>query len=210
MSPSVHERLQELESDVRNLQVLPAAAVRARGRRRGRRQLTAVMAAGAVVVATAGVALAWPQERTVPAGDSPATSSGVTCVLTLPDSPADIHVRLLDGGAPAGSLDATVTQMRARKFTVLNGTTDPQPVRATTVVYGPEAIGAATVLRAAVYGDVTMQFDPDRRDQAMDLTLGPAFTRLSSTTELNQNLAAAGEPSAPPQCSTVATRAPGR
>jgi hypothetical protein len=201
----VHERLQGLKAEVHNLEVLPAAAIRARGRGRRRRQLTALTAAGAVV-ATAGIAFAWPHQRTVPITDGPASSPGVSCVLTLPASPSELQVRVLDGGASAGLLDTTVAQLRARRFTVLNGTTGHNPEPAAALRYGPTAIGAATVLRAALLGDIAMVFDPDRRDEAIDLTLGPTFTGVATPTEMNRNLAAAGAPAPPPQCSP----APGR
>jgi hypothetical protein len=61
-------------------------------------------------------------------------------------------------------------------------------------------------VRAAVHGDVLMYFDPGRRDETIDLTLGPAFTRLATTIEVNRKLVEVGEPSPPPQCSTATSR----
>jgi hypothetical protein len=129
----------------------------------------------------------------------------MNCVLALPDDPTEVSIRVLGGGAPAGTPDATASQLRARRFKVLvgptdAGRTDADPTDAAMLRYGPTAIGAATVVRAMVHGPVLMRFDPDRRDTAIDLTLGPAFTRLATATEVNQGLADAGEPSAPPQC----------
>lgn len=200
MSRPVHERLRELAADVQDLQVLPAAAVRARGRSRGRRQAAALTVAAAAVV-TAGAVLAWPHPRTGPVGDGAADRPVVSCVLTLPDDPAQVRVRVLDGGAPAGLVDTAAAQLRARRFVVQSGTADGGSiVDAAALRYGPAAIGAATVLRAEVHGQVAMSFDPERRDETIDLTVGPAFTRLATPTEVNQNLVVAGEPSAPPQC----------
>jgi hypothetical protein len=210
MSRPVHERLRELETDVRDLQVLPAAAVRARGRRRGHRQLTALLMAAAVVATTAGIAatkfLERPHQRPVATGDLPR----VECVLAVPDSPAEFRIRVFDGGAPAGLLETTVSQLRARSFTVQVGTTRGGPVGTAALLYGPATVGAVTLVRAELPGHVTEGFDPDRRDGTIDLTLGSAFTRLATTTEVNQNLVAAGELSAPPQCSTAASRTPSR
>lgn len=109
---------------------------------------------------------------------------------------------MLDGGAAAGKLDATTSALRERGFKTLTGTTGDRPAGVATVRYGPAAIGAATLVRAELPGESTMSFDPDRRDRAVDLTLGPSFTRLATTTEMNQNLVTAGEPSAPPECSS--------
>jgi len=196
MSHPVHERLRQLESEVQDLPVLPAAAVRARGRRRARRQVAMVTAGVAVVATTAGITALRIVDRpdddaSVPAAAGPA----VSCVLALPDSPAEVRVRLLSGGAVG---DKTATQLRERGFTVL-GRSDG-PAGPTTLRYGPAAIGDAAVLKATLVGDATMQFDPSRADDTIDLTLGSTFARLGTATEINQALAAAGEPSAPPGC----------
>jgi hypothetical protein len=45
-----------------------------------------------------------------------------------------------------------------------------------------------------------MRFDPGRPGKTIDLILGPAFTRLGTATEINQNLVTAGPPTAPPEC----------
>jgi hypothetical protein len=164
------------------------------------RQSAVLLAAGAVVLTTAGVAVTWPDRQTAPAAGLPASGPAISCVLTLPQNPAEVRVRVLDGGAPAGLRAETAAQLRARDFGVLDGTAGASPDTATTLRYGPAAIGAATLLRATVHGEAEMRFDPDRRDQTIDLTLGPAFTRLATTTEINENLVAAGEPSAPPHC----------
>jgi hypothetical protein len=205
MSRPVHERLRDLENDVRDLHVLSAAAVRARGRRRGRRQLTVLLVAGAVVATTVGITaiktVERPEQRTAATGGV----LRVDCVLALPDSPAEVRVQVLDGGAPAGLSGTTAAELRARSFTVLAGASGGDPASATALQYGPTAIGAATLLRAEVHGEVLMRFDPDRHDMTIDLTLGPAFTRLATTTEVNQSLVATGEPSAPPQCSATAS-----
>jgi hypothetical protein len=45
-----------------------------------------------------------------------------------------------------------------------------------------------------------LRFDPARSGDTIDLTLGRTFTRLAGPTEVNQALAAAVPPSAPPGC----------
>ncbi|GAA0507969.1 hypothetical protein Ade02nite_49650 [Paractinoplanes deccanensis] len=193
MPRTVPERLRELEAEVRDLDVLPAAAIRARGRSRRRRQLAVTTTAAAVVAATAGVAFAWPEQKR-DAPPLPAAAPTVRCVLTLPSDPSQIKIRI------SGAAE-TAAQLRARRFTVLQGPTEPASSGAAMLVYGPAAIGTATVARASLHGEVTMRFDPRRGDDVIDLSLGPAFTRLATTTELNTNLATGGEPTAPPECS---------
>jgi len=195
MPRPAHERLRELEADVRDLRVLPAAAVRERGRRRGRRQLAAWTVAGAVVATTAGVAFAWPRpDTTTPVAGQPP----LNCVLALPQSPADVRLRVIDGGAPAGRLDAVVSDLRARTFTVSTGPAGP--ASATTLRYGPASVGAAALMRAELHGEVSMGFEPARRDDTIDVILGPSFDRLATPTEINQNLVTGGKPTAPPEC----------
>ncbi|MBU2663634.1 LytR C-terminal domain-containing protein [Actinoplanes bogorensis] len=190
------ERLRELEAEIHDMPVAPAADIRARGRSRRRRRLAAISVAGAVVLSTAGAALAWPQPQRTE--QPPVSRTGMSCALALPDSPADVKVRVLDGGA--GRLGTTVTQLEARGFTVLGRATVDTPPAPVSVHYGPAAIGAATLLRAALHGDSVMVFEPDRRDDIVNLVLGPDFQRLATPTELNQNLVTAGEPTAPPEC----------
>lgn len=252
MSRPVHERLRQLETEVQQLQMLPAAAVRARGRSRARRRTAAVMAGVAVVATTGGITAtrALDVSRPGPVTPGPAAGPGTgalvpACDLTLPSDPAQVRVRLADGGAPNG-ISGAANQLRDRRFTLVTmveapasgfsgspsagssvdawagpsagfsadpsagsadgslawGSADPAngPVGATTLHYGPAAIGAAVVLRAALVDEAVMRFDPARADDVIDLTLGTGFTRLATSTEVNQALVAAGEPSAPPGC----------
>ncbi len=194
MPPSVHERLRELETEVRDLQVRPAAAVRARGHSRVRRQRAALIAVAAVVAV--GVPFAWPHHSTAPI--TSAERPDVTCVLSLPDSPAAVKLRLFQGGESAGRLDATVSQLQARGFVVQKG--DGNSGDATALRYGPATIGAAAFVQAELRGEIAMRFDPARRDDTIDLILGPSFTRLATPTEINQSLVTLGEPTAPPEC----------
>ena len=239
MSRSMPDEFRKLESEVQNLEVLPAAEVRARGRRRGRRQMAATAVAVAVVATTAGVAAT----RTLGSSDQPTAAPGLVaaqpssavpgllCDLTWPDSPEKVKIRVLDGGAPPGAPAAIATQLRERRFVVVRdaggptgpatGPTDsatgpagdPATGPATspaTVSYGPAAVGSAALVEAVVLGESTMSFDPGRRDDTVDLTLGSAFERLATSTELNQKLVAAAGSPAPPQCAPAPSPTPSR
>jgi hypothetical protein len=201
MSRPVHEQLRQLEAEVQDLKVLPAAAVRARGRRRARRQTAAVMAGVAVVATTAGITATRTLDRPGPAPAAPgqaAAAPAVSCDLTLPSDPAQVRVRVVDAGANG----TTATGLRARGFTVLAPTGSPADDAAgpATLRYGPAAIGAAALLRAELIGDTTMSFEPGRSDGTLDLVVGTAALRLATPTEINQALVTAGRPSAPPEC----------
>jgi hypothetical protein len=127
-----------------------------------------------------------------------AAAPSLTCSLALPSSPAEVQLRVQDGGVPAARLAATMAGLRARTFIVLEGPTDPA---GTTVVrYGPASIGAAALVRAGLHGEVAMRFDPRRTDKTVDVVLGPSFDRLATHTETNKNLVAGGPPTAPEGC----------
>ena len=205
MSRPVDERLRQLETEVERLQLMPAAAIRARGRRRRHHRMAGVMVGIAVAATTAGIAVAGTHDRPVSGANAPApaaVSPSSSCVLTLPSGPAEVRLRVFTGGAPAGQGETTATKLRERGFTVLthtDGSTN-EPPGPTILRYGPAAIGAATLLRAELIDNPTMQFDPARSDDTIDLTLGTTFARLATTTEVNQALVGVVEPPAPPEC----------
>jgi hypothetical protein len=194
------EQLRELEAEVQHLQVSPAAAVRARGRRRARRQLSVTLVAGAVVATTVGVAVTRSPEQPLQSAAAPE----IACVVSMPKSPTAVRIRVLDGGAPAGLAATTVARLRERSFTVQTGAAATAVHNPATLHYGPAAIGAAAFLKVQLLGDPSMVFDPGRADDTIDLTIGPSFAaRFASPTELNRALVTAGQPSAPPQCTSV-------
>ncbi|WP_430783205.1 LytR C-terminal domain-containing protein [Actinoplanes sp. G11-F43] len=203
MSRPVHERIRELETDVRNLEVAPAAAVRARGRQRARRQWAVASVAGAVVAVTAGVAVAWPGARpggTAIAPAGPSAAPMIDCVVELPDSPADVRIRVLGGGAAEGRAAAVADELRTRRFSVVGDPAAGSPVKETELRYGPASVGMATLASALLPETPALRFEPERPDATVDLVLGPAFDRLATTTEINRNLVMAGNPAPPPGC----------
>jgi LytR cell envelope-related transcriptional attenuator len=196
MSRTLPDRLRQLDTDLDDLRVLPAATVRARGRRRAHRRLVGAVAAVAAAAGTTGVMMILVRPEQPPV--TTAGPSAPACTLALPADPAQVRVRVIDGGAPAGPADA-VAGLRDRRLTVLTGT-PAKTTDATAMRYGPEAVGAASLLRAYLPGEVIMSFDARRAGDTIDLTIGSDFTRLASPTEVNQALVAAGEPTAPPGC----------
>jgi hypothetical protein len=71
--------------------------------------------------------------------------------------------------------------------------------------YGPEAVGAAQLVRAnfLLEADEAMQFDIRRKGPEVDVTIGVRFQQLGTTTEVNQSIAALGEPELPPGTCSV-------
>jgi len=67
------------------------------------------------------------------------------------------------------------------------------------ISYGPEAVGAAYLVSANFLVDeATMQFDIERKGPEVDVTIGTQFQQLATTTEVNQSIAAIGNPALPP------------
>ena len=97
-----------------------------------------------------------------------------------------------------------VQELGERGFTARNTPGgDPRAEAAGTaavVRYGPGAIGAGTLVRTLIGGDVVMAFDPGRDGSAVDLVLGAGFRDLATTTEVNQALVQVGAPTRPPGC----------
>jgi len=204
MSHPVRERLVELAADVERVRLAPAATVRARGRSRARRRWAGTAAALALV-ATAGFGL------TSVAGDDPgpvatlpdvpSSTCPVPADLTLPGDPAEVVINVVGGTSRVGQVTLDLRH-RGYSATALERS-DPDsghPGPVAILRYGPRAIGAATLVRALVHGDVVMKFLPDRETRAVDVALGADFGRLASATEVNRKLVTLGLPTRPPGC----------
>jgi hypothetical protein len=64
-----------------------------------------------------------------------------------------------------------------------------------TIVYGPEAVGAAALVSAYFLANqATMQFNIKRTGAEVDVILGTQFQQLATTTEVNQSIAIIGKP----------------
>ncbi|MEU8607066.1 hypothetical protein AB0C29_03570 [Actinoplanes sp. NPDC048791] len=205
MSRPVRERLVELSADVDQVRLAPAAAVRARGRSRARRRRVGTAAALATVVVAGGFGLSSvaggdpSPVATLPAG--PSSRCAFPVDLKLPDNPGDVVIKVVGRSDLVG---ATAIELGHRGFVASElRSFDPDADNAGPVAvlrYGPQAVGAATVVRALVSGDVAMKFLPDRGDRTIDLALGTGFRRLATTTEVNMALVELGEPTRPPGC----------
>ncbi len=64
--------------------------------------------------------------------------------------------------------------------------------------YGPEAVGAARLVSAYFLVDeAEMNFDIKRKGNHVDVIIGTRFQQLATTIEVNQSIAALGNPTAP-------------
>jgi hypothetical protein len=120
--------------------------------------------------------------------------------VSPPDSPAEVRLAVFDAtGRPA------VVQQAADIF-AQRGLQVIEPVRTTTDVvpeqavlrYGPRTVGDAWYVRSYLRAPQRDEFDPTRADDVVDVVLGKAFGALATITEVNQAIAQAGMPVAPP------------
>lgn len=207
MSRPVPEQLRELADEVRQVRLAPAADVRARGRSRARRRTVVTTAALAVVLVAGGIGVAGaltpqpgPSAGPVPAAQ-PDRCAGID--LQLPGEPGAVEIKVAPGTATAATATAVAGDLVNRGFraTAVSAPEVAGPAGdAALVRYGPRAVGAATLVATLVHGPAAMVFEPGRTDTAVELTVGPAFTRLNSPTEMNQALVTVGVPTRPAQC----------
>jgi len=96
-------------------------------------------------------------------------------------------------------------ELKERKFQAKFGGPDPGKKPFDGIVeirYGPKTVGAAQLMMAYFLVDPKNKglkgtFDIKRTDDTVDVVVGPKFLQLGTTTEVNQKIAALGEPTAP-------------
>jgi LytR cell envelope-related transcriptional attenuator len=67
------------------------------------------------------------------------------------------------------------------------------------ITYGPDAVGAGWLVSAYFLVDqATMDFQLKRKGAQVDVIIGTRFQQLATTTEVNQSIAALGNPDLPP------------
>jgi len=141
-----------------------------------------------------------PAARPAP---SPSASGGcgpgqVPADLRLPSRVEDLDLAIFDAAGRAG-LDARVAEdFRERRVPARAAGAAPTRSDTTVVRYGPEAVGAAQLVRAYLLDNARPEFAIDRPGRTVDVVLGADFQRLAGRTEVNQALAMLGAPSAPP------------
>ncbi|BBH63674.1 hypothetical protein ACTI_03590 [Actinoplanes sp. OR16] len=187
MSRDPRELMSELEDDVRPVLLAPAAAIRARGRRRAlRRRAAATGSALALVAAVAAGSMLLPRTPTMPAG--PAASSAPACVpVELPASTSEVKVRVF-----AARNGAEIVQdLRDRGFDAVAGDPGSAPSAGSVaaVYVGPATVGQGRLIDAYLLGQAPIIHDPRHTGDVVDLAIGPNFQQFATPTEVNQALA---------------------
>lgn len=156
--------------------------------------------AALVVGALVSVALAITRDNGLAAEDSgDCGEDSVVADLELPDA-NDVTINVYNA-TDRGGLAAQVGENFAnRDFEVLEQGEDPLGTEVPGVAvlrYGPQAVGAAHVLRAYFLNNASDEFDIEREDDTVDVVIGDQFRQLATPTEVRLSIAALGNPVPP-------------
>jgi hypothetical protein len=118
--------------------------------------------------------------------------------IRLPE-PKEVKIKVFNGSGLRGQGEQVADDFRNRKFQVDKAVGNAaKAVDGIAVLrYGPEAVGAAHLLRAYFLDEATTQFDRKRKGDVVDVVIGTDFQQLGTTTEVNQSIGALGNPPLP-------------
>ncbi|WP_328475611.1 LytR C-terminal domain-containing protein [Actinoplanes sp. NBC_00393] len=152
-----------------------------------------------VVTAIVAVVVAMVRDSQADAatGDCP---PGVPKVdLTLPNDPALVKIRVLNGSKAKGTAERVTEEFKNRGFQVQPPAKSKNKLTRVAVIhYGPKAVGAAQWIRAHFLGAAEPQFSAARADDVIDVVIGDQYQQLATRTEVNQSLAQLSGPALPP------------
>ncbi|WFE42604.1 LytR C-terminal domain-containing protein [Micromonospora sp. WMMD998] len=112
----------------------------------------------------------------------------------------DVKINVYNATDEAGRASGVADDFRNRKFQVKKVGNEKKEVDGVAVLrFGPKGVGSAHLLRAYFLNNAERVFQPDRKDDTVDVVLGNNFQQLATTTEVNQSLGDLGAPEAPPE-----------
>ena len=155
-----------------------------------------VLAVAAVVFVV--VAVVRDSQGGVTGGDGcPAGAPRVD--LTLPDDPAEVTVKVLNGTSTSGLADRVTNDFKNRRFSVQKPGENKSKYKGVAVIrFGPETVGDAQLLRAFFLARSKMEFNVKRKGNVVEIVIGNEYQQLATTTEVNQSLVEVGAPTPPP------------
>jgi hypothetical protein len=119
--------------------------------------------------------------------------------VTLPDDPAEVTVKILNGTNTPGLADSVTNEFKNRRFTVQKPAESKTKYKGVAEIrFGPDAVGRAQLLRAYFLAQSKMEYNAKRKGAVIDIVIGSQFRQLATTTEVNQSLVEVGEPTLPP------------
>jgi LytR cell envelope-related transcriptional attenuator len=160
--------------------------------------IVAVLVAGTLIAVYLAISRDTTGSASPDAGRCPEGS--VVANLALPDV-QDIKLNVYNGTSQAGLASQVAENFENRDFQVLESADSETAVDEAVAVlrYGPQAVGAAQVVKAYFLGvDLGDEFDIDREDDVVDVIIGGDFRQLATETEVRQSIAQLGDPLPPP------------
>ncbi len=151
------------------------------------------MAAGAAAVSIVAVV------RDTQSAAMASESCSARVNLTLPDGPAQVKLRVLNGTKTPGVAERVSGDFENRGFTMQEPAKNKTKVDQVAVIkFGSKTVGAAQWIRAFFLGQAETQFSAARTSDVIDVVIGSRYRQLATFTEVNQSLAQLGEPTPPP------------
>jgi hypothetical protein len=155
----------------------------------------------AVLFITAGVvvltAIVRDRQTQPKAEECPAGS--IRMNVTLPASFSDVTLNVYNGTSRRGLADQISGEFANRGFQIGKVEVAPngeQYDKIAKITFGREGFANAWLLKAFFLTDAAeMVFDEEREGADIDVILGSEFQQLATSTEVNQGIAANGEPS---------------
>jgi hypothetical protein len=118
---------------------------------------------------------------------------------TLPRGTSEITVKVFNGTGKAGVASALTTDLGNRGFhTEKPGQTKARIDDVAVVRFGPKSLSYAWLLQAFFLNQTKQEYDPKRTTATIDVIVGRGYQQLATPTEVNQSLAALGDPKLPP------------
>lgn len=119
--------------------------------------------------------------------------------VRLPDDPAEVTVKILNGTSTSGLAEQVTEQFKNRRFAVEEAGKSKTKFKGVAEIrFGPEAVGKAQLLRAYFLDQSEMVYSPKRKGTIVEIVIGSQYQQLATTTEVNQSLGDLGAPVAPP------------
>jgi hypothetical protein len=119
--------------------------------------------------------------------------------VTLPDDPAEVTVKILNGTNTVGLAESVTTEFKNRRFTTQKPAESKTKYKGVAEIrYGPDTVGKAQLLRAYFLAQSKMEYSAKQKGNVINIVIGSQFRQLATTTEVNQSLVEVGEPTLPP------------
>nr|BFE62603.1 hypothetical protein GCM10020063_071290 [Dactylosporangium thailandense] len=169
-------------------------------------RVRALAVVGVLIVAAAVfvIVAVVKDHQTGPAGDAKQCAEGSVMANAKLPTQEDVKVTIFNATNRPGAASDVANDFLSRRFKeakVVTAAPNPPANKPNDVVaiirYGPATVGAAWLVRAYFLDQARPEFDKARQDDKVEIILGGKFRQLPTTTEVNQAIAALGNPELP-------------